>query len=66
LGDAINTAARLMGRAVNNQIYMTEAVHERVSRHFDCEALEPLALKGKSAPMAVFALKGVPDLTPQL
>ncbi len=66
LGDAINTAARLMGRAVNNQIYMTEAVHERVSRHFDCEPLEPLALKGKSAPLAVFALKGVPDLTPQL
>jgi adenylate cyclase len=59
LGDTVNTAARLMGKAVNNQIYMTESVYQQVMNRFDCEVLEPISLKGKAAPTPVFSLRGV-------
>ncbi len=58
LGDTVNTAARLMGRAVKNQIFMTEAVYQNIAQRFNCEALEPISLKGRSAPTPVFALRG--------
>ncbi len=59
LGDTVNTAARLMDRAVNNQIFMTEAVQQEIADKFDVATLEPIALKGKSAPTAVFSLMKV-------
>ena len=59
LGDTVNTAARLMGKAVKNQIYMTESVYQQVKNRFDCEVLEPISLKGKAAPTPVFSLRGV-------
>ncbi len=58
LGDTVNTAARLMGKAVNNQIFMTESVYRQIAARFKCEALEPISLKGKAAPTPVFALQG--------
>jgi len=61
LGDTVNTAARLMGRAGSNQILMTEAVYERIAHRFDCDALEPIVLKGKAAPTPVFALNSALD-----
>jgi class 3 adenylate cyclase len=61
LGDTVNTAARLMGRAGSNQILMTEAVYERIAHRFDCDVLEPIVLKGKAAPTPVFALSSAPD-----
>jgi adenylate cyclase len=56
LGDTVNTAARLMGKATQGQILMTEAVYEQIAHRFECETLEPLSLKGKTAQMPVFAL----------
>jgi adenylate cyclase len=58
LGDTINTAARLMNRAEVNQIQMTGAVYEGLSGHFECQALGSASLKGKSAPIPIYALIG--------
>jgi class 3 adenylate cyclase len=56
LGDAVNVAARLMGRAGKNQILMTEAVCREVCHRFNCEDLGVIPLKGKAAPLPVCAL----------
>lgn len=57
-GDIVNTAARLMDRAINNQIFMTEPVYNDIKdKATQIETLEPLALKGKATPLPVFALR---------
>jgi class 3 adenylate cyclase len=58
LGDTVNVAARLMGRAGKNQILMTEAVCHEISEPFNCEALGTISLKGKAVPLPVYALLG--------
>ncbi len=49
MGDAVNLAARVMGKAGSSQILMTEVVGERLDGRFETTALEPFAVKGKSA-----------------
>ncbi|WP_448572428.1 adenylate/guanylate cyclase domain-containing protein [Trichothermofontia sp.] len=61
LGDAVNTAARLMGRASPNQILLTESVYHAVADRFATTPLGKLALKGKSQPLEVFELNPLPD-----
>jgi adenylate cyclase len=58
LGDTVNTAARLMSRAAANQILITEEVARAVRQQFDCAPYGTIALKGKSAPLALFTLDG--------
>ncbi|MEG4213093.1 adenylate/guanylate cyclase domain-containing protein [Microcoleus sp. S13_B4] len=58
LGDTVNTAARLMSKAGENQILIGERVFESIGPHFICEALGSVALKGKSAQTPIFALQG--------
>ncbi len=56
LGDTVNVAARLMDRAEINQILMSQSVYEKVKDTFASEALGAVSLKGKGAPMPLFAL----------
>jgi adenylate cyclase len=56
LGDTVNTAARLMTKAGENEILMTERVFESIESNFFCEALGAVSLKGKSALTPIFAL----------
>ena len=58
LGDTVNTTARLMDRAAKNQILLGSRVHEAISPYFQCNALEAVSLKGKSAPVPIFELVG--------
>jgi class 3 adenylate cyclase len=58
LGDTVNTTARLMDRAERNQILISSRVHEAIAHKFNCTALEPVSLKGKSAPVPIFELVG--------
>ncbi len=58
LGDTVNTAARLMGRAEIGQILMTQAVNHEITQRFECESLGAVSLKGKAAPVPLFSLKG--------
>jgi adenylate cyclase len=59
LGDTINTAARLMGRAAAGQILLTQAVYQDIAQRYACESLGSVSLKGKSAPTPLFALHGI-------
>ncbi|WP_293129257.1 adenylate/guanylate cyclase domain-containing protein [Microcoleus sp. bin38.metabat.b11b12b14.051] len=56
LGDTVNTAARLMTEAGENEILIGETVFESIALNFDCEALGAVSLKGKSALTPVFTL----------
>jgi adenylate cyclase len=59
LGDTINTAARLMARSAEGQILLTQAVYQDISQRYECESLGAVSLKGKSAPIPLFALHGL-------
>jgi adenylate cyclase len=56
LGDAVNTAARLMNRATTGQILVTGRVHESIENDFKFESLGSVSLKGKAAPIPIYAL----------
>ena len=50
-GDAINLAARVMGKAAPGQLLATREVIDRSSTVFETEPLEPFMVKGKSRPV---------------
>src|SRR5207245_1373368 len=54
LGDTVNVAARLMSRALPNQILLTGSVCRQITSDFEVEELPPMELKGKSASLPVF------------
>lgn len=62
-GDVINLSARLMTNAGSGQVLMSAAVGSALDRRFLIEALEPLTVKGRTAPVAVCELlgTGMPD-----
>lgn len=47
IGDAVNLAARMMGKATPGQIVATRALLDRSTTQFDLEPLEPFMVKGK-------------------
>jgi adenylate cyclase len=57
IGDAVNVAARLMQAAAPGQILASDQIR-RVAEDFTWDPLPPLAVKGKSEPLAVFAVRG--------
>ena len=61
LGDTVNVAARLMDRALPNQILMSQSVHRKVKDDFKSEYLGDVSLKGKGAPTPLFELTGLAD-----
>ncbi len=58
LGDAVNLAARLMSKAPPGAIYISESVRHDARGAVVSIALEPLALKGRSAPAVAHELTG--------
>ena len=53
-GDVVNTASRLQGAAPVNGIACSEQTYLATERVFDWEELEPVAVKGKAEPLALF------------
>lgn len=53
MGDTVNLAARLMGKA-SDGIVLDEATARAIASRFVLQPLAPLVLKGKSLPVAVF------------
>jgi predicted ATPase/class 3 adenylate cyclase len=62
LGDAVNLSARLMTAADPGQILVTEGVCAAAGDTFAWEALPPITVKGKRAPVAVARLVGRREL----
>jgi class 3 adenylate cyclase/energy-coupling factor transporter ATP-binding protein EcfA2 len=57
MGDQVNVAARLMGVAQEGQILIGESTRTRVASRFTLQALEPVRLKGKTEPVAVYQVE---------
>lgn len=51
LGDPVNLAARILGRAGPGEVYASDAVVRRSRAGFETEELEPFLVKGKSHPV---------------
>jgi class 3 adenylate cyclase/tetratricopeptide (TPR) repeat protein len=58
-GDAVNVAARLEQAAAPGEILVGDTTHALVRDAVDADPAEPLALKGKSDPVAAWRLHGV-------
>ncbi|HEX7247924.1 MAG TPA: adenylate/guanylate cyclase domain-containing protein [Actinomycetota bacterium] len=56
MGDAVNLAARLMGAAPPGAIFATADVLDRSATRLRTTELEPLRVKGKSAPVRAWAI----------
>ena len=53
-GDVVNTASRLQGAAPVNGVACSEQTYRQTERVFDYEELDPVAVKGKEEPLALF------------
>ncbi len=58
LGDSVNLSARLMSAAPKGQIYVGAELSTEVKGKFEFEHLEPITVKGKTAPVRVDRLIG--------
>lgn len=54
MGDAVNTAARVMSRAEPGQLLATKEVLDRSGTVFELDELEPFRVKGKAAELVAF------------
>ncbi len=57
LGDQVNLAARLMMAAKPGEILVSRRIQEQVQGDFELTSLAPIAVKGKSQPVAVARLE---------
>lgn len=58
IGDDVNIAARLYNVAAGGQIIISESTYEEVKDDFDFRELDPVSVKGKSAPLRTFEVLG--------
>jgi len=58
-GDAVNLAARLMGRAEPSQILVTDAVLNKAKSTYETVPLEPFMVKGKAEPVVAFSVGSI-------
>ena len=56
IGDAVNLASRMCGKAAAGQILVTESTFNEVAAHFAMLPLPPVEVKGKSRPINIFTV----------
>ena len=59
IGDSVNLAARLLGAAADGQLLVDRATYERIRQHTVHERLAPLAVKGKTGAIDVWAVRSM-------
>ncbi len=59
IGDTVNTASRIEGKAGRGELLISEAVYELVKDRIEAEFKEDMALKGKAEPVRVYVVKGI-------
>src|SRR6266852_6797281 len=57
IGDAVNTAYRLCGKAGPNEILISEPFYQQLKKKPPVEALEPIQVKGKAKKIPVYRVK---------
>ena len=58
IGDTVNVASRLEGQAQPDTIVVGAATYEAAKAAFDFEALEPVKVKNRQEPVALFRVIG--------
>jgi adenylate cyclase len=58
IGDSVNTGSRLCSNAKAGQILVSEDTEKRLGGRFDLQEQPPIALKGKSKPLRIYAVIG--------
>ena len=58
IGDDVNIAARLYNVALGGQIIISESTYVEVKDFFEVRELEPVVVKGKTAPLRTFEVLG--------
>jgi class 3 adenylate cyclase/tetratricopeptide (TPR) repeat protein len=58
MGDAVNVASRLQRAAPEGGVLISEAVWRQVRGTYTCKDWEPIVVKGKSGPLAVYEVIG--------
>jgi len=61
MGDAVNVAARLESESERGQFFVSESTYNLTKRFFTFETREPVRVKGKPNPIAVYELTGARD-----
>ncbi len=56
IGDAVNTAQRLQGVAIDGQILISESSYQKVKESFNCRKVGEMSLKNKDKPVMVYAV----------
>ncbi|MFW5857225.1 MAG: adenylate/guanylate cyclase domain-containing protein, partial [Planctomycetota bacterium] len=59
IGDNVNLAARIEGRAGRTQVLAAESTYEAAGGELAAVRLPPTMLKGKSKPIAIYSIRGV-------
>jgi class 3 adenylate cyclase/tetratricopeptide (TPR) repeat protein len=62
IGDTVNVASRLEGKAEPNTILVSESLFRRLSSRFKGQQLPPLTVKGKSEPIQTYRILGFEGL----
>jgi class 3 adenylate cyclase len=65
IGDTVNLAARLEGRAGQGQILIGQSTYDKVQERVLAEHLGALPVKGKQAPVEIWLVKGIRIAQPQ-
>jgi class 3 adenylate cyclase len=65
-GDAVNTAARLLGQAAADEIVVSPETQRLVREYFVTEALAPVILKGKAEPVQPYRVVGKTSVATRL
>ena len=61
IGDTVNLASRLEGKAPPGAIFINQATYEAVKDVAIVEALEPVMVKGKAKPVVVYRMLGLQE-----
>ena len=59
IGDTVNLAQRLETTATPGQILIDQATYDSVANRVNVQALEPVQVKGKALPVAIYELKSL-------
>ncbi|HSG45376.1 MAG TPA: adenylate/guanylate cyclase domain-containing protein [Anaerolineales bacterium] len=59
ISDSVNTTKRLQENSAKNQIIISKVAYERIKQKIEVKPLEPVAAKGKTAPLEVFEVLGL-------
>jgi adenylate cyclase len=58
IGDHVNVAARLESRARPGTVLISASTYDRVKDRFEAERVGPIQVKGKTAPITVYEVRG--------